>query len=70
MTLEIRPARPGEEGLVLGFIAKLADYEKLSHEVTASEADMREGLLASGAEMRALNGAERRSATVLRRHRL
>ena len=29
---------------MLGFIAKLADYEKLSHEVTASEADMREGL--------------------------
>ena len=37
-------ARPGEEGLVLGFIAKLADYEKLAHEVTASEADLREGL--------------------------
>ena len=44
MTLEIRPARPGEEGLVLGFIRKLADYEKLLHEVTASEADLREGL--------------------------
>ena len=42
--LEIRPARPGEEGLVLAFIRKLADYEKLAHEVTASEADMREGL--------------------------
>ena len=44
MTLEIRPARPGEEGLVLSFIAKLADYEKLAHEVTATEADMREAL--------------------------
>ena len=44
MTLQIRPARPGEEGLVLAFIRKLADYEKLAHEVTASEADMREGL--------------------------
>lgn len=42
--LEIRPARPGEEGLVLAFIRKLADYEKLAHEVTASAADMREGL--------------------------
>ena len=44
MSLEIRAARPGEEGLVLAFIRKLADYEKLSDEVTASEADMREGL--------------------------
>ena len=44
MTLEIRPARRGEEGLVLSFIAKLADYEKLAHEVTATEADLREGL--------------------------
>ena len=44
MTLEIRPARPGEEGLVLSFIMKLAEYEKLAQEVTASEADLREGL--------------------------
>ena len=44
MTLAIREARPGEEGLVLSFIRKLADYEKLAHEVTASETDMREGL--------------------------
>ena len=44
MTLEIRQAVPGDEGLVLGFIRKLADYEKLLHEVTASEADLRAGL--------------------------
>ena len=44
MSLEIREARPGEEGLVLAFITKLADYEKLAHEVTASAADMREAL--------------------------
>lgn len=44
MTLEIRPARPGEEGVVLSFIRKLAEYEKLAHEVTATEADMREAL--------------------------
>jgi len=44
VTLEIRPARHGEEGLVLSFIAKLADYEKLAHEVTATEADLREAL--------------------------
>lgn len=44
MALEIRPARPGEEGLVLGFIRKLAEYEKLLHEVEACEDDLREGL--------------------------
>lgn len=44
MSLVIRPAQPGEEGLVLSFITKLADYEKLAHEVTASAADLREGL--------------------------
>ena len=44
MTLEIRQARPGEETLVLHFIRKLAEYEKLLHEVEATEADMREAL--------------------------
>jgi len=44
MSLEIRQARPGEEALVLGFIRKLADYEKLLHEVSASEADIRAAL--------------------------
>ncbi len=38
MTLSIRPARPGEAGLVLGFIRELAAYEKLAHEVEADEA--------------------------------
>ena len=52
MTLEIRPARPGEEGLVHGFIVKLADYEKLLHEVTASAADLREGLFGAQAAAR------------------
>ena len=40
MSLEIRQALPGEEELVLGFIAKLAAYEKLAHEVTANAHDM------------------------------
>ncbi len=44
MSLEIRPARTGEAGLVLGFIRKLAEYEKLSHEVMASETDIAEAL--------------------------
>lgn len=38
MTLSIRPARPGEASLVLGFVRELAEYEKLTHEVDATEA--------------------------------
>lgn len=40
MSLTIRPAQPGDAGLVLGFITALAEYEKLSHEVKATEADL------------------------------
>lgn len=40
MSLVIRPARPGEAGLVLSFIRELADYEKLLHEVEATERDI------------------------------
>ncbi len=35
--LAIRPAWPGEAGLVLSFIRELAAYEKLADEVTADE---------------------------------
>lgn len=38
MSLRIRRARPGEAGLVLDFVRELAAYEKLSHEVEATEA--------------------------------
>src|SRR5688572_29574194 len=38
--LEIRPARPGEASLVLGFVRELAEYEKLLHECVATEADI------------------------------
>ena len=40
MSLTIRPAEPGQAALVLDFIRKLAEYEKLSHEVEATEADI------------------------------
>lgn len=40
MLLSIRRARPGEAGLVLDFVRELAVYEKLSHEVEATEADI------------------------------
>jgi GNAT superfamily N-acetyltransferase len=38
MTFAIRPARAGEAGLILQFVRELADYEKLSDHVTATEA--------------------------------
>lgn len=38
MSLNIRRVRPGEAGLVLSFIRELAEYEKLSHDVEATEA--------------------------------
>jgi hypothetical protein len=36
-TFDIRPAKPSDAGLILSFIKHLAEYEKLSHEVTATE---------------------------------
>ena len=44
MSLAIRPARPGEAGLVLSFIRELAEYEKLAHEVEATEATIADTL--------------------------
>jgi GNAT superfamily N-acetyltransferase len=38
MTLHIRRALAGEAGLVLALLRELAEYEKLLHEVVASEA--------------------------------
>jgi GNAT superfamily N-acetyltransferase len=38
MSITIRPARPGEAALVLAFVQELADYERLSHEVVATQA--------------------------------
>lgn len=44
MSLTIRTAQPGEAGLVLGFIRKLADYERRLDEVVASEAEIEAAL--------------------------
>jgi GNAT superfamily N-acetyltransferase len=38
--IAIRSARPEDAGLVHGFIRALAEYERLAHEVSASEADI------------------------------
>jgi GNAT superfamily N-acetyltransferase len=37
MSISIRPAGPGEAALVLSFVRELADYERLAHEVDATE---------------------------------
>ena len=44
MPLTIRRARADEGGLVLALIRELAEYEKLLHEVKATEADIAEAL--------------------------
>ena len=41
-TIEIRPAVPGDEGTILGFIKGLADYEHMSGDVVATEELLRE----------------------------
>lgn len=46
MSLAIRRARPDEAGLVLSLVRELAEYEKLLHEVEATEADIAEALFA------------------------
>jgi GNAT superfamily N-acetyltransferase len=42
--LSIRPATAADAGLIVHFIAALAEYEKLSHEAQASEEDIRRDL--------------------------
>ena len=47
MSLLIRRARPDEAGLVLSLVRELADYEKLLHEVEATEATIGAALFGS-----------------------
>lgn len=42
--LILRDAVPGDEALVLRFVRDLADYERLAHEVRATERTLRESL--------------------------
>ncbi len=44
MSLSIREATAGDVPLILDFIRQLAEYEKLSHEVEATEVALRETL--------------------------
>jgi diamine N-acetyltransferase len=52
MSLRIRQAISGDEHVVFDYICKLAEYEKLRHEVKATAEDIREGLF--GAHPRAI----------------
>jgi GNAT superfamily N-acetyltransferase len=47
-------ARPGDEGIVHGFVLALAEFEKLAHEVEATEADVSHALFGDPARAEAL----------------
>lgn len=53
LALQIRPAGERDVPLILSFVRDLADYEKLSHLVTATDAGLRESLFGAhpGAEV-------------------
>lgn len=42
--VHIHPAQPEDAARILGLIRELAEYEKLAHEVVATEADLRNSL--------------------------
>ena len=44
MSLTIRPATPADPGLIPSFVRALAEYERLLHEVEATEADIAKSL--------------------------
>ena len=46
-TISLRPAVPEDVPLVLALINELAEYERLAHEVRATEDDIREALFGS-----------------------
>ncbi len=48
-SLNLRPARPGDELLLLDLIRELAEYERLAHEVEATTGDISESLFGGGA---------------------
>ncbi len=52
-SLEIRAATPDDVPLILSFVRELAEYERLSHEVVATEYTLRESLFGErrGAEV-------------------
>jgi GNAT superfamily N-acetyltransferase len=51
MTISISRARPDQAGLIFSLICELAEYEKLSHEVEATEAGIAEALFGDNPRM-------------------
>ena len=47
MTLSIRRARPDDSALIFALLRELAEYEKLTHELVATEADIAQALFAA-----------------------
>lgn len=47
MTLTIRKAEEGDASLIFSFVKELAEYERLAHEVDATEADVAKALFGS-----------------------
>lgn len=54
VSYSIRPAQSGDAGTILGFIRELAAYEKLLHEVVATEQELREQLFGPAPKAEAL----------------
>jgi GNAT superfamily N-acetyltransferase len=52
--IRIEPAKPGDAALVLQFIKGLAEYEKLSDEVVATESNIDESLFGADANAEAV----------------
>jgi GNAT superfamily N-acetyltransferase len=50
----LRLARPGDEATILRFVRALAEFERLAHEVTATEADFAASLFGSQPRAEAL----------------
>jgi GNAT superfamily N-acetyltransferase len=48
MPFTIRPAKPEDAAIILGFITELAVYEKAGHEVEATEATIRASIFGEG----------------------
>ncbi len=51
MSITLRPARPGDETTVLGFIRGLAEYEELLDEAVITEADVARDLFGPAAKV-------------------
>lgn len=54
MSVEVRPARREDAGLILRFVRELARYERAEHEVVATEASVAESIFGAGSTTHAL----------------